>query len=102
MWPSVLFLGLAAATSLVGYLLLPLPSSTRPSLGRAVLLTLEIVGISSLFLAGNLLLGVTIVVGVRTISPHFVSVYVLNDLSLVALSILQGAVFFCWRRGRPD
>jgi hypothetical protein len=22
----------------------------------------------------------------------------LNDLSLVALSFLQGAVFFCWRR----
>jgi len=34
--------------------------------------------------------------------PHFVSIYVLNDLSLVPLSILQGAVFFCWRRGPPD
>jgi hypothetical protein len=64
-----------------------------------VLLALELFGMSAFFLAGNLLLGLMIVLATRSVSPHFVSIYVLNDLSLVALSILQGAVFFCWRRG---
>ena len=57
-----------------------------------------LVGISVLFLVANLALGVAIILAIRTISAFFLSIYVLNDLSLVALSLLQGAIFFCWRR----
>ena len=64
--------------------------------------TLELVGIATLFLLGNLALGLAIILGIRNVTPIFMSVYVLNDTALVALSALQGAVFFCWRRGRPD
>ena len=65
----------------------------------AVRLTLELVGIATLFLLGNLTLGLAIILAIRSVTPLFVSVYVLNDTALVALSALQGAVFFCWRRG---
>ena len=71
-------------------------------LADAMGLTLELVGIATLFLIGNLALGLAIVLAIRSVTPIFVSVCVLNDTALVALSALQGAVFFCWRRGRPD
>jgi hypothetical protein len=35
------------------------------------------------------------------VSAHFISVYLLNDMTLVALSALQGALFLCWSAGRP-
>lgn len=75
----------------------------RPGrLTDAVRLTLELAGIATLFLLGNIALGLAIILGLRSVTPIFVSVYVLNDTALLALSALQGAVFFCWRRGRPD
>lgn len=69
-------------------------------LARAVCLTLELVGTAMCFLLGNLVVGLVIILGIRSLTPMFVSVYVLNDMSLVALSALQGTWFFCWRRGR--
>jgi hypothetical protein len=71
----------------------------RGRLVDAVRLTLELVGIATLFLLGNLALGLAMILAIRSMTPVFVSVYVLNDTALVALSALQGAVFFCWRRG---
>jgi hypothetical protein len=71
-------------------------------LADALRLTLELVGTATCFLLGNLALGLVIVLGIRSLTPLFVSVYVLNDTALVAMSALQGAVFFCWRRGRSD
>ena len=68
------------------------------SLRRAVLLVLELVGLATVFVVGNLVLAAAIVLAIRTLSSHFVSIYVLDDLALVALSLLQGAVFFFWRR----
>ena len=72
---------------------------SRGRLADAVRLTLELAGIATLFLLGNLALGLAIILAIRSVTPLFVSVYVLNDTALVALSALQGAVFFCWRRG---
>jgi hypothetical protein len=68
----------------------------------ALRLTLALAGTATCFLLGNLGIGLLILLGIRTLTPFFVSVYVLNDMSLVALSALQGAVFFCWRRGWGD
>ena len=74
----------------------------RRTISGGILRALELAGISTLFLIGNLAVGLAIVLGIRNVSSWFVSVYVLNDTSLVALSALQGAVFFCWRRGKVD
>jgi hypothetical protein len=89
---------LAVTTSLLAGFLVPEAVAGNRSLGRAVLAVLEMAGIAALFLAGNLVLGAAIVLAIRGASSVFVSIYMLNDVSLVALSILQGAVFFCWRR----
>jgi len=95
---SSLLLLVAAATSL-GALLIARRAGPGPrGLGDAVRLVLELAGTATLFLVANLALGVALVLAIRMLLPVFVSIYVLNDLSLVALSCLQGAVFFCWRR----
>jgi hypothetical protein len=95
---SLLLLLLAIATSLTAGLIARRAGPGHRGLADAVRLVLELAGISTLFLVGNLALGVAIVLAIRLLSPFFVSIYVLNDLSLVALSFLQGAVLFCWRR----
>lgn len=102
MWQSGLLLMLAATTSVLAALLTPALRSNQRSLARAIRLVLEMTGIAALFLVGNLVLGVTIVLAIRSLSRAFVSIYMLNDAALVALSALQGALFFCWRRSRPD
>jgi hypothetical protein len=101
MGQGALLLLVAAVTSLAAGLGLR-GRGARSGLRGAMLQTLELVGIATLFLLGNLALGLVIVLAVRTVSRHFVSVYLLNDSALVALSALQGAVFFCWRRRRAD
>jgi hypothetical protein len=97
---SSLLLLLVIVTSLAVGLIARRAGPGHRGLADAVRLVLELAGISTLFLVGNLALGVAIVLAIRLLSSSFVSIYVLNDLSLVALSFLQAAVFFCWRR-RP-
>lgn len=94
----LLLLLLPVATSLTALLIARRAGPASRSLGEAVQLVLEMAGISTLFLLANLALGVTIVLAFRAVTSRFVSIYVLNDLTLVALSFLQGAVFLCWRR----
>ena len=95
---SLLLLLLPVTTSLAAIRIARRAGPGHRGLADAVWLVLELAGISTLFLVANLALGVAIVLAIRTLSSFFVSIYVLNDLSLVALSFLQGAVFFCWRR----
>ena len=95
---TVFLLILAVTTSLLAGLLAPASHRESRSLGWAIRAMLEMAGIAALFLVGNLALGAAIVLAIRGVSSVFVSIYMLNDVSLVALSILQGAVFFCWRR----
>lgn len=97
---SLLLLILPAATSLAAFMIARRAGAGPRGLADAVRSVLELAGISTLFLVANLALGTALVLAVRLLSSSFVSIYVLNDLSLVALSVLQGAVFFCWRR-RP-
>jgi hypothetical protein len=93
---------LVAITSLAAY---ALGTGTlhleRRRLIAASLFTLQIVGMSTLFLLANVALGLMAVLVVRGATGAFVSVYVLNDYTLCALSALQGACFECWRAGRP-
>ena len=95
---SLLLLVLPVATSLAAILIAHRSGRGRRGLADAVPLVLELAGILTLFLVANLALGLAIVLAIRVLSSFFVSIYILNDLSLVALSFLQGAVFFCWRR----
>jgi hypothetical protein len=70
------------------------------SFGRAVLRMLELVGLTLVFFVINVAVGLAVVLAIRGPSAGFVSVYLLNDLSLVALSALPGTVFGCrwWER----
>ncbi len=68
-------------------------------LGGALLRAFQIVGMSGVFFVVNLTIGLAGLLIVRTASGMFVSVYVLDDMTLGALSVLQGVVFECWRQG---
>jgi hypothetical protein len=93
---------LVAVTSVTAYVIgvhaLGLP---RRGLGRAVGRMLELAGLTVVFLVANLAIGLAVVLATRALSMRFISVYILNDVSLVALSALQGIVFGWWRRSTP-
>lgn len=57
---------------------------------------LGLLGASAAFFVVNLALGVALVLAVRTLTPYFLSAYVLNDLALLGLSVVQGLVFGLW------
>jgi hypothetical protein len=61
---------------------------------------LECVGLAVIFLAGNLAVGVAFVLGVRILAGWFISIYGLNDVTLVVLSFLQAVFLQSWRRSR--
>jgi hypothetical protein len=72
----------------------------RDTLPAAIGETLECVGLATIFLAGNLAVGVTLVFGIRVLSGRFISVYGLSDITVVVLSLLQGVFLQSWRRSR--
>jgi hypothetical protein len=61
---------------------------------------LDFVGAAVVFFLANLVLGLAVVAAVRGLTSGFLSAYVLSDLSLPLLSILQGLFFECWRSAR--
>jgi hypothetical protein len=67
------------------------------ALGRAGLKTLEIVGMGAIFFGANLAAGMIFVAAARVLTGWFVSHYILSDVSLLALSLLQGMVFVWWQ-----
>lgn len=72
----------------------------RPArLWAAARFALQLVGMSALFFLGNLAIGLVCVLAVRGATGTFVSVYLLNDLTLGVLSAVQGVCFECWRTG---
>ncbi len=63
----------------------------------AVMQALDCLGLAVLFLLGNLVSGLVLILGLRVLTGHFVSVYMLNDVALVILSLLQALVLHCWQ-----
>jgi hypothetical protein len=59
---------------------------------------MECIGLCVTFLAVNVALGVAVILIVRTLMPVFVSLYAMDDLTLVALSAFQGIGFRFWLR----
>ena len=91
-------LGLVAFSSLVAYVagtrgFALSPAGLRPALARL----LELVGITVVFLAVHVGVGVMVILVARATTRAFVSIYTLNDITLVALSALQGVLFELWR-----
>jgi hypothetical protein len=66
-------------------------------LPTALVKGLELVGLIVVFFVVNLGLGAMGVALARTVTPTFLSFYLLNDLSLLVLSALQGLLFELWR-----
>lgn len=95
---DVTFVILVGLTSLAAYLLgARRLGLSRPGLGAATRATLEAVGLGVLFLAANLTLATLAVALARAVTGGFVSVYAIDDLALVAVSLLQGLLFRGWR-----
>lgn len=94
---DVALIVLVGLSSLAGYLL-----GTRrfglspPGLAAAAQATLEAIGMAAVFLVANLGLAALGVALGRTVTGGFVSVYAVDDLALVAASLLQGFLFRWW------
>lgn len=95
----LLLIGLVVLTSLSAYTVGVRQSGMRErSLSLAFVTVLECLGTFSVFLAINLGLGALIIVLIRSITPQFVSLYIIGDIWLVVLSVLQGFMFQLWWR----
>jgi hypothetical protein len=94
---AVFLVGLLAASTVLVWVLTA-RGRERLRLRAASLELCEFAALWVVMLAMNLLLGITIVLAVRTATPLFVSMYVLNDVSLAVASGLQAFVVFCRRR----
>ena len=94
----VLIVGL---TSLGAYLAATrLAGRRRADLRGAVMETLECLGLVVIFFLANFAVGTSLIVGLRTLTGWFISVYIVNDATLAILSVLQALVFHGWR-ARP-
>ena len=56
------------------------------------------VGMTLVFFAVNLGMGMTIILLGRFLLREFVSLYLINDVALLILSLLQGLTFQWWRQ----
>ena len=74
---------------------------TYSSLAKAALRTLETVGAGAMFFVANIAAGM-IMIAVARFTGRFISPYVLSDVSLVGLSLLQGIVFAWWHSPRAS
>jgi hypothetical protein len=90
---------LVGATSLLALLVGARGFRLSPAvLGRAAGKALECLGAMLGFFALNLALGVTSVLVWRQLTHRFLSLYAIDDVTLLGFSFLQGLVFQWWRR----
>ena len=95
---DLVLLGLVAVTSAAAWWL-----GTRRlgwvsrGLGAAAWGMVECAGLAVAFFAANLATGIVAVLAARAVSGRFVSLYLADDLGLLALSVLQALVFAGWR-----
>ena len=95
---GIFMLAVAGLTSAAAYLLGVRPLGLAPAqLFVALGKMLEIVGAILIFLVGDLLVAVVLVVALRGVTGTFVSVYLIDDTVWLGLALLQGLVFQWWR-----
>jgi hypothetical protein len=59
----------------------------------------ECVGLTLVFFLLNLGVGMLAILAVRSFSGRFVSLYLMSDITLLVLSLLQALTFQAWREG---
>jgi hypothetical protein len=89
---TVLLTSLLAGALAVIRLRLSASGLTRALAGLA-----DVVGTGVVFAAFNLATGAAAVFALRVLTGHFVSLYSLDDLMLIVLSLLQGCLWRLWR-----
>ncbi len=68
------------------------------SLRQALRTALELIGCWMLVYGANLLFGLMLILLIRRLTGFFISLYVLNGIMLVLLTVLQALVFYhLWR-----
>lgn len=72
------------------------PASLRAALRRL----LQCLGAVAVFAATNLALGAALILGARTFTGWFVSLYLLDDVVWLIVSLLQGIAWSLWRSDR--
>jgi len=98
---SLLIIGIIALTSLGAYFVGTRGFGLRRDrLTPATIEALECLGLVMVFLVGNLAAGVALILGLRALTGRFISMYWLNDVSVLALSLVQALVLQSWLR-RP-
>ena len=71
------------------------------ALGAAAGRLLESLGVIVIFLGANLLVAGFLILTARSVGPRFVSLYLVDDVVVLALSVLQGLAFQAWRGASP-
>lgn len=94
-----MILALLVITSVGGYVFgrkaMRLSNRALSSAWRTLL---ECVCLSLVFFVLNLLVAFVWILGSRVMTGNFISFYVVSDITLLMLSLLQGAIFEFWRR----
>ncbi len=70
------------------------------ALPRALGVMLETTGIVVGFLAVNVATGVVLVLAGRRLTPYYLTLYEVTDVTLLVLSVLQALAFQAWRHAR--
>ena len=69
-------------------------------LAAAAGVTLETVGALAIFMAANVTLGMTLVLGLRATTRFYPTLYEIADIALLILSLLQALLYQGWRLSR--
>jgi len=90
--------GIVILTSWGAYLVGTRGMGMRQSdLSGAATVVLTYLGLTVVFLLGNLAVGIVLILGLRALTRQFISIYMLNDATLAVLSLLQALIFQSWR-----
>jgi hypothetical protein len=95
---TTLLLVVAAITSTFAVVL-----AARRGIGgvRAALGTvLEVVGATVVFLAANSVVGATLILAARRLSPFYTTLHDVTDVTLVIISLAQALTLTAWRQSR--
>ena len=93
----IFFLGLVAVTTLIAgaaaRMVGPAPAG---SMGHAIRALVDWAGMFVMFFGANAVLGAAVILLIRGITPHFITVYTIKNIHLLVLSAAQAFVFQKW------
>ena len=101
MSPGTIALGAALALTSLGAVLICVYRLGLPLVGlrHAAARVVDCIGLGLVFLGVNLVIGGLVLLAVRVATDSFVSLYALNDDTILVLSLLQGLIVQWWREG---